>query len=33
MISARRDIERSAYEAGADDFLANPFEIDDLLER
>jgi len=33
MISASRDIERSAYEAGADDFLAKPFEIDDLLGK
>jgi DNA-binding response OmpR family regulator len=33
MISASRDIERSALEAGADDFLAKPFEIDDLLNK
>jgi DNA-binding response OmpR family regulator len=33
MISASRDIESSAYEAGADDFLAKPFEIDDLLGK
>jgi DNA-binding response OmpR family regulator len=33
MISASRDIERSAYEAGADDFLAKPFEIEDLLGK
>ncbi|HEX8023535.1 response regulator [Mucilaginibacter sp.] len=33
MISASRDIERSAYDAGADDFLAKPFEIDDLLGK
>lgn len=33
MISASRDIERSAYEAGADDFLAKPFEITDLLGK
>ncbi len=33
MISASRDIEQSAYEAGADDFLAKPFEIDDLLGK
>ena len=33
MISASRDIERSAIEAGADDFLAKPFEIDDLLRK
>ncbi len=33
MISASKDIERSAMEAGADDFLAKPFEIDDLLQK
>jgi CheY-like chemotaxis protein len=33
LISASREIERSALEAGADDFLAKPFEIDDLLEK
>jgi len=33
MISASRDIERSAFDAGADDFLAKPFEIDDLLGK
>lgn len=33
MISASRDIEKSAYEAGADDFLAKPFEINDLLGK
>lgn len=33
MISASRDIEKSAYSAGADDFLAKPFEIDDLLGK
>ncbi|WPV02672.1 response regulator [Mucilaginibacter sp. cycad4] len=33
MISASRDIERSAYDAGADDFLAKPFEIDELLGK
>ena len=33
LISASRDIERSALEAGADDFLAKPFEIDDLLNK
>ncbi len=31
MISASRDIMQSAREAGADDFIAKPFEIDDLL--
>jgi DNA-binding response OmpR family regulator len=33
MISASKDIERSAIEAGADDFLAKPFEMDDLLQK
>ncbi|MDN5285859.1 MAG: response regulator [Mucilaginibacter sp.] len=33
MISASRDIERSAYEAGADDFLAKPFDINELLSK
>ncbi|AYL94813.1 response regulator [Mucilaginibacter celer] len=33
MISASHDIEKSAFEAGADDFLAKPFDIDDLLTK
>lgn len=33
MISASREIEKSAKESGADDFLAKPFDIDDLLEK
>ena len=33
LISASKDIEHSALDAGADDFLAKPFEIDDLLEK
>ncbi|MDB5133652.1 MAG: mprA 4 [Mucilaginibacter sp.] len=33
MISASKDIERSAMDAGADDFLAKPFDINDLLEK
>jgi CheY-like chemotaxis protein len=33
MISASNDIERSAREAGANDFLAKPFDIDVLLEK
>ncbi len=32
MISASRDIVQSAKEAGADAFLAKPFEVDNLLE-
>ena len=33
MISASRDIRESAMAAGADDFLAKPFEMDDLLKK
>ncbi|GAC1302063.1 MAG: hypothetical protein NVSMB24_05990 [Mucilaginibacter sp.] len=33
MISASRDIERSAIEAGADDFLAKPFDMADLINK
>ncbi len=33
MVSASRDIEQSARDAGADDFLAKPFEMDDLLAK
>jgi DNA-binding response OmpR family regulator len=33
MISASRDIKESALAAGADDFLAKPFEINDLLNK
>jgi CheY-like chemotaxis protein len=33
MISASKDIERSALDAGANDFLAKPFEMNDLLEK
>lgn len=33
MISASRDIKNSAIEAGADDFLAKPFEMRHLLQK
>ncbi len=33
LISASNDLKRSAESAGADDFLAKPFEIDALLEK
>jgi DNA-binding response OmpR family regulator len=33
MVSASRDIEESALAAGADDFLAKPFEMNDLLAK
>jgi DNA-binding response OmpR family regulator len=32
MISASKDIDKSARDSGADDFLAKPFEISELLE-
>jgi len=32
LISASKDIQKSAIEAGADDFLAKPFEIEDLYK-
>jgi len=33
LISASQDIERSALESGADDFLAKPFEMNELLKK
>jgi DNA-binding response OmpR family regulator len=33
IISASRDIRESAMEAGADDFLAKPFEMNELLKK
>jgi DNA-binding response OmpR family regulator len=33
MISASRDIKESAMEAGADDFVAKPFEMNELLNK
>ena len=33
LVSASREIEQSAREAGADDFLAKPFEMKDLIEK
>ncbi len=33
MISASRDIKQSATEAGADDFLAKPFNMEDLIQK
>ena len=33
MISASKDIKESAMAAGADDFLAKPFEMNELLSK
>lgn len=33
MISANKDTEKIAKESGADDFIAKPFEMDDLLKK
>lgn len=33
LISAHPGASATAYEAGADDFIPKPFDIDDLLER
>ena len=33
LISASREIERSAKEAGANDFLSKPFDARDLLQK
>lgn len=33
MISASTELERSAKEAGADDFLEKPFDMDELLSK
>lgn len=33
LLSASNDIARSAIEAGADDFLAKPFDMADLLQK
>jgi CheY-like chemotaxis protein len=33
LVSANRDMERIAREAGADDFIAKPFGLDELLEK
>ena len=33
MISASRDVKESAMAAGADDFLAKPFEMNELLAK
>jgi DNA-binding response OmpR family regulator len=32
MVSASKDITQSALEAGADDFIAKPFDMDELLQ-
>lgn len=33
IVSASYDVQKAALQAGADDFLAKPFEMDDLLHK
>ncbi|GCE30320.1 hypothetical protein KDA_58360 [Dictyobacter alpinus] len=33
LISANKDTEKIAREAGADDFIGKPFELDELVEK
>jgi DNA-binding response OmpR family regulator len=33
LVSASREIEKSARDSGADDFLSKPFEANDLLQK
>jgi len=33
LVSASKDVEHSAREAGADDFIAKPFEMNELLQK
>ncbi|MEP6750357.1 MAG: response regulator [Bacteroidota bacterium] len=33
LVSASKDIEKSAREAGANDFIAKPFEMNELLQK
>lgn len=33
MVSASGEVQKATKEAGADDFLAKPYEIDDLVEK
>jgi DNA-binding response OmpR family regulator len=33
MVSASHEVRKMAFQAGADDFLAKPFEMDDLLNK
>ena len=33
LISASRDVMKSAHDAGADDFVTKPFEMDDLIAK
>jgi DNA-binding response OmpR family regulator len=32
MISANNNVEKMAHQAGADDFIAKPFDIDELVK-
>jgi DNA-binding response OmpR family regulator len=33
MISATHDVKKSAYDSGADDFIAKPFQLKELLSK
>jgi DNA-binding response OmpR family regulator len=33
MISASRDVQKDAFASGADDFVAKPFEMEELLSK
>ena len=33
IVSATQDVQKSALQAGANDFIAKPFDMDDLLDK